>query len=89
MPTEEDVLTSEDDVAQPQGTELLDQASRFLEDSTIRDAPREKKVAFLESKGIKAEDIETLLGAAPQEGDQVDLEAVGQRTWSTVSDSTP
>ncbi|KAF2460322.1 peroxisomal membrane anchor protein conserved region-domain-containing protein [Lineolata rhizophorae] len=50
------------DATEPgQGT-LLEQAARFLEDPSIKDAPRERKVAFLESKGIEAEDIAKLLG---------------------------
>ncbi|PGH36767.1 hypothetical protein GX50_00427 [[Emmonsia] crescens] len=41
---------------------LIEQASRFLEDESIRDAPTDKKIAFLESKGLQNEDIQTLLG---------------------------
>lgn len=66
-------------------TELLEQASRFLEDSNIRDAPREKKVVFLQAKGVSAEDIERLLGKGIQEHAPPDLEAAGARAWSTVS----
>lgn len=74
---------TEGDVEQPDIPNLLDQASRFLEDATIRDAPREKKVAFLESKGVKAENIETLLGADAQDGNQIELEETGERAWSS------
>jgi hypothetical protein len=66
-------------------TGLLEQASRFLEDPNIRDAPREKKVVFLQAKGISSEDIETLLGKAIQEDVSPELEAAGARAWSTVS----
>jgi hypothetical protein len=84
-PTEDDV-EGEDGGEQPsQSSELLEQASRFLEDATIRDAPRERKVAFLQSKGVSTEDIETLLGTEPQEDTHTDLEEVGQRAWSAVS----
>lgn len=76
---------TEEDVQESTNSTLLDQASRFLDDPTIRDAPREKKVAFLESKGVTAEDIETLLGSAAQEGSLIDLEEAGERAWSTVS----
>ncbi|OAX78873.1 hypothetical protein ACJ72_06814 [Emergomyces africanus] len=41
---------------------LVEQASRFLEDESIRDAPTDKKIAFLESKGLRNEDIQKLLG---------------------------
>ncbi|EXJ82638.1 hypothetical protein A1O3_06451 [Capronia epimyces CBS 606.96] len=40
---------------------LLEQARRFLEDDSIRNASRERKVAFLQKKGLRAVDIETLL----------------------------
>ncbi|KZM19213.1 uncharacterized protein EKO05_0006433 [Ascochyta rabiei] len=63
---------------------LLDQASRFLEDANIRNAPREKKVVFLQAKGVSAEDIETLLGKAIPEDASPDLEAAGARAWSTT-----
>jgi len=75
---------TEDDLEDSPGTTLLDQASKFLEDPTIRDAPREKKVAFLESKGVKAGDIETLLGEAAHEKDYMELEEAGERAWATV-----
>lgn len=43
---------------------LLDQASKFLEDESIRDAPTERKVSFLESKGLSSDDIEQVLGVS-------------------------
>lgn len=84
-PTEDDVEKDDKEEQPSESSELLDQASRFLEDDTIRDAPREKKVAFLQSKGVSPEDIETLLGQEPQESTHTELEAAGQRSWSTVS----
>lgn len=41
---------------------VLAQAKKFLEDESIKDAPTDKKLAFLESKGVKSEDIQSLLG---------------------------
>ncbi|KAF1851774.1 DUF726-domain-containing protein, partial [Cucurbitaria berberidis CBS 394.84] len=82
--TEDDTASAESDDRESESTELLEQASRFLEDSTIRDAPREKKAAFLESKGVRPEDIETLLGEATPEGDYPALEEVAERAWSTA-----
>lgn len=76
---------TEDDLEDSTSPSLLDQASRFLDDPSIRDAPREKKVAFLESKGVAANDIETLLGTEAREDSLVELEEVGKRAWSTVS----
>ncbi|KAJ9261658.1 hypothetical protein DTO212C5_8230 [Paecilomyces variotii] len=43
-------------------TELLEQASKFLEDESIRDAPTDRKVSFLESKGLRQDEIDRLLG---------------------------
>src|ERR1700761_4276754 len=40
---------------------LVEQATRFLQDPSIQNAPRERKIAFLESKGLKREDMEVLL----------------------------
>lgn len=43
--------------------DVKEQAAKFLQDPSITDAPHEKKIAFLESKGVKREDIDTLLGS--------------------------
>lgn len=45
--------------------DLRDHASKFLSDASIKDAPRERKVAFLESKGLKQGEIELLLSSQP------------------------
>lgn len=84
-PLAEAPTPTESDLDDLPSESLLDQASRFLEDAAIRDAPREKKAAFLESKGVKAEDIATLLDQRAQEDSTVDLEEAGARAWSTVS----
>lgn len=42
--------------------DLVDSASRFLEDESIRDAPTDRKVSFLESKGLNSDEIQQLLG---------------------------
>lgn len=44
--------------------DLLDQASKFLEDESIRDASTDRKVSFLESKGLTSEEIQQLLGVS-------------------------
>jgi hypothetical protein len=46
---------------------LRDQAHKFLNDPSIKDAPRERKVAFLESKGLKQEEIDLLLSSQPSQ----------------------
>ncbi|KAL4910025.1 peroxisomal membrane anchor protein conserved region-domain-containing protein [Aspergillus multicolor] len=43
---------------------LLEQASSFLQDDSIRDAPTDRKIAFLESKGLTATEIDSLLGVS-------------------------
>jgi hypothetical protein len=45
--------------------ELRDSAFKFLNDPSIKDAPRERKAAFLESKGLKKEEIDLLLSSLP------------------------
>ncbi|KAK2758298.1 hypothetical protein FQN54_004144 [Arachnomyces sp. PD_36] len=52
------------DKPEASSSSLLEQASRFLEDESIRDAPTDKKIAFLESKGLRNEDIQKLLGVS-------------------------
>lgn len=92
-PTEDDLpdtngeeLTEEAaEKGEDQGSDLLEQAQRFLEDPVIRDAPRQRKAAFLESKGVTPENIEALLGVTTQEDDFAALEDAGDRAWSTVS----
>ncbi|OCK74202.1 hypothetical protein K432DRAFT_430168 [Lepidopterella palustris CBS 459.81] len=62
-------------------TSLLEQASNFLEDPTIRDAPRERKVAFLESKGVNMDDITKLLGAPKEQTSSLDLSNSGEKAF--------
>jgi hypothetical protein len=84
-PVAEAPVPTEADLDKSESVDLLEQARRFLDDSTVRDAPREKKVAFLESKGVSATDIETLLGVDSKEEQQDVLEDAGERAWLTVS----
>lgn len=41
---------------------LVEQASKFLEDDSIKDAPVEMKIQFLESKGLDRSQVTKLLG---------------------------
>ncbi|PGH12835.1 hypothetical protein AJ79_04059 [Helicocarpus griseus UAMH5409] len=61
---------------------LIEQASRFLEDESIRDAPTDKKIAFLESKGLQNDDIHKLLGISRNP------EATGADAKSSATDSS-
>jgi hypothetical protein len=40
----------------------IEQAKKFLEEDEVRNASRDKKAAFLESKGLRMEEIQDLLG---------------------------
>lgn len=41
---------------------VIEQAKRFLEEDEVRDASTDKKIAFLESKGLQGDEIQQLLG---------------------------
>ncbi|KAL4879147.1 peroxisomal membrane anchor protein conserved region-domain-containing protein [Aspergillus karnatakaensis] len=43
---------------------LIQQASEFLKDQEIRDAPTDRKITFLESKGLTPSEIDSLLGVS-------------------------
>ncbi|PLB35993.1 peroxisomal membrane protein PEX14 [Aspergillus candidus] len=79
---------------QPARSTLLEQASKFLEDESIRDASTDKKISFLESKGLKGPEIDSLLGVsrnpeatAPSEPTSSQPTASPQPTTSTSSTS--
>lgn len=46
---------------------VLEQAKKFLEEDEVKDASTDKKVAFLESKGLQGEEIQSLLGVSRNE----------------------
>ena len=69
--------------APSQELDPLEHARRFLDDDSIKNASRERKVEFLETKGLKPEQIEDLL-STQQEPD--DAKADGD--LKTVHDST-
>ncbi|CAG8014171.1 unnamed protein product [Penicillium olsonii] len=73
---------------------LLDQASKFLEDESIRDAPEDRKIAFLESKGLNTEDIQQVLGVprnaeASSTASATPTEAKPEPEPTPVQESTP
>lgn len=49
---------------EPSRTGLIESAKKFLEEDEVKNATTDKKIAFLESKGLKNEEIEQLLGVA-------------------------
>lgn len=59
-----DVLLTEDDsVKHPQSNRkpLVEQATKFLSEDGIRDAPADRKKSFLRSKGLNEREIDKLL----------------------------
>ncbi|KAG9229108.1 peroxisomal membrane anchor protein conserved region-domain-containing protein [Amylocarpus encephaloides] len=48
----------------PSQEAALDQARKFLEEDEVKNASTDKKIAFLESKGLRSEDIHELLGVS-------------------------
>ncbi|KAI9875550.1 MAG: hypothetical protein M1830_008341, partial [Pleopsidium flavum] len=48
----------------PSRPALLEQASKFLQEDEIRDASTDRKIAFLESKGLTNEEISKLIGVS-------------------------
>lgn len=77
-------ISSSDDAGadpEPSGPEgvkdLMDIARRFLQDDTVKGAPREKKIAFLVSKGVDHDMSETLVDELTTEEDAVVLSKFG------------
>jgi hypothetical protein len=55
--------TEGDTEPQPPSREtVIEQAKKFLEEDEVRNAPADKKISFLESKGLSNEDIQSLMG---------------------------
>lgn len=42
-------------------SDTVERARKFLQDPSIKNAPKEKKMAFLQSKGLRKEDVESFL----------------------------
>lgn len=60
-------IVDNDETPSTEPKTLREQAAKFLQDPSLRDADRERKIAFLESKGVKRDDIEALLEKNPEE----------------------
>ena len=53
---------------------IIEQAKKFLEDQNVRDATTDKKIEFLESKGLNSDEIQQLLGVSRnQEASKVEV----------------
>ncbi|OBT69725.1 hypothetical protein VE03_00852 [Pseudogymnoascus sp. 23342-1-I1] len=61
--TEEKQATAAEPSPEPKPrTSVLEDARKFLEEDEVKDASTDKKVAFLEGKGLSSEEIHQLLG---------------------------
>jgi hypothetical protein len=82
---------SDDAPASAPRQDLLDQASKFLQDESIRDASTDRKVSFLESKGLTSDEIQQLLGVSrnpeASSAESTAAEAKAQETSSIASPS--
>ena len=58
----------------PSRETIIEQAKKFLEEDEVRDASTDKKVVFLESKGLQNEEIQDLLNITmnPEASSEVD-----------------
>ncbi|KAN0112558.1 Peroxisomal membrane anchor protein (Pex14p) conserved region domain containing protein [Hyaloscypha variabilis] len=64
LKTKEESTKKEDKPApeSPSRATIIEQAKKFLEEDEVRNASIDKKVTFLESKGLQSEEIQALLG---------------------------
>ena len=61
-----EATTSIPDSSKPMSrTTLLEEAAKFLQTEGVRESSAERKVKFLESKGLTSEEIEVVLGVTP------------------------
>jgi len=60
VPKDDDQSSAASDVASR--TLILENARKFLEEDEVKDTTTDKKIAFLESKGLNSEEIHELLG---------------------------
>jgi hypothetical protein len=62
-----DVKEEKEDTPTPNRETVIEQAKKFLEEDEVRNASTDKKIAFLEGKGLRREEIEGLLGITRNE----------------------
>lgn len=65
-----------------------EQAARFLQDESIRNAPIHLKAAFLESKGLHHDDVQSLLGISKDMTDPAQETVPKQEASSTALEGT-
>ncbi|KAF5866980.1 hypothetical protein ETB97_006825 [Aspergillus alliaceus] len=67
---------------------LLEQATKFLQDESLYDAPLDHKVSFLESKGLRQDEIDSLLGVSRTSEATSSTAATGEDKKTTESSTT-
>jgi len=74
----------------PSRETIIEQAKTFLEEDEVRNASTDKKIAFLESKGLQNEEIQGLLGIArnPEASSEVCRHLPCRRALLNSLDST-
>lgn len=78
---------SDDQSTASERSTLLEQASKFLEDESIRDASTDRKISFLESKGLRNDEIQTLLGVSRNTEASSDTPVEDGKTYPQASDN--
>ena len=78
---------SDDQSTASERSTLLEQASKFLEDESIRDASTDRKISFLESKGLRNDEIQTLLGVSRNTEASSDTPVEDGKTSPQASDN--
>ena len=74
--------------AAPSEAGLMERAKRWLQDTSIRDAPRERKAAFLAAKGMQDDDIQKLLSIPDNSEQESEMKIVHDTASSTSPSET-
>ncbi|KAF7172872.1 hypothetical protein CNMCM5623_004982 [Aspergillus felis] len=67
---------------------LIEQARKFLQDDSLRDAPIDRKIAFLESKGLQSEEIDGLLSISRDADSSSSSSSTAEGNKSTPDSTT-
>jgi hypothetical protein len=65
--TKVEMKEEKEDQQTPSRETVIEQAKKFLEEDEVRNASTDKKIAFLEGKGLRREEIQGLLGITRNE----------------------
>ncbi|KAF2089812.1 hypothetical protein K490DRAFT_35481 [Saccharata proteae CBS 121410] len=73
----------------PESSPLKEQAAQFLQDPSVRDAPTERKRAFLKTKGVNDDVIDELVVETKAEDASVDVAVDAAEAWPKPRSSPP